>query len=418
MIETPNPEINVDDIMAKIRLEIAERNKTESPEKRFDFWTGGNGDAALREVELKLKMAEENWEVGIKQLPLMRFPKSVRWLAHLVAGMILYLTQIITIPQRFYNQAILEGFRALLVGVRSHLADIETQTRRHLIEIETELNQIRSSVSAVRSSVSALKNSQVSQDHRLRKLLDEVREVLPDSALQKKIQTVVEESAAEAKEYLYISFEDHFRGERQDIKERLAYYIPIVRKANAGSKENIMVDAGCGRGEWLELLKNEGLFARGVDINRMLVEFCTENGLDAVQAEIVDYLQTLKDNSIGAVTAFHLIEHLPYEVCLRFFDESLRVLKPGGLVIYETPNPENIQVGACNFYFDPTHRNPLPAKTVKFLAESSGFTGVTLHFLHPLGKEHQIEDDGTEIVRRFNQLFYGPRDYALVGYKA
>ena len=400
MIETPNPEINVDDLMAKIRQEIAERHKTDRPELRFDSLKSGSGDAALREVESKLKTAEENWDVGIKRLPLMRFPKSIQWLAHLIARAILYLTQVITIPQRFFNQAILDGLRALFLGVRSNL-----------VEIEMELDHVR-------RSVSAFKNSQVSQDHRLRKLLDEVREVLPDSVLQQKIQTVVEKSATEAKESLYISFEDHFRGGRQDIIDRLAYYIPIVRKANAGSKDSIIVDAGCGRGEWLELTKNEGLVAKGVDINRMLVEFCTEAGLEAIQSEIIDYLQSLKDNSIGAVTAFHLIEHLPYEVCLRFFDESLRVLKSGGVVIFETPNPENIMVGACTFYFDPTHRNPLPAKMVKFLAESSGFTSVSIHFLHQLGKEHHIEDDGSEIVRRFNQLFYGPRDYALVGYKA
>jgi O-antigen chain-terminating methyltransferase len=324
-----------------------------------------------------------------------------------MARIILYLTQIITIPQRFYNHAILEGFRALIIGVRSNQSEIVAE----LAEIETELENIR-------SSVSAFQNSQVSQDHRLRKFLDEVREGLPASAFHQQIQTIVAESAEEKNDSLYISFEDRFRGGRQDIKDRLAYYIPIVRQANAGSEDNIMLDAGCGRGEWLELSRDEKLVARGVDINRMLVESCTEMGLDAVQAEIIDYLQTLEDNSIGAVTAFHLIEHLPYEVCLRFFDESLRVLKPGGLVIFETPNPENIQVGACTFYFDPTHRNPLPAETVKFLAESRGFTSVTIHYLHPPGQEHQIEEDGSEIVRRFNQLFYGPRDYALVGYKA
>jgi O-antigen chain-terminating methyltransferase len=295
----------------------------------------------------------------------------------------------------------------LLVGVRSYQADIETE----LSDIKTELEHVH-------NSIATFQNSQVSQEHRLRKLLDEIREALPDSAFHQQIQTIVEKNAEEKRDSLYIYFEDHFRGGRQDIKDRLAYYIPIVRQANVGSKERIMLDAGCGRGEWLELSRDEKLIARGVDINRMMVEVCCKAGLDAIQSEIIDYLQTLEDNSIGAVTAFHLIEHLPYEVCLRFFDESLRVLKPGGLVIFETPNPENIQMGACNFYFDPTHRNPLPAKTVKFLAESSGFTGVTLHFLHPLGKEHQIEDDGTEIVRRFNQLFYGPRDYALVGYKA
>ena len=400
MIETPNPETNVDDLMAKIRQEIADRHGTERPALGIDSLKTGGGDATLKDVELKLKIAEENWDVGIKKLPLTRFPKSVQWLAHLIARIILYLTQVITIPQRFYNQAILEGFRELIKGVRNNQAEIETKLDNTLI------------------FVSAFKNSQVSQDHKLRKLLDEVHKALPDSAFHKQIQTIVEESAEEKRDSLYISFEDHFRGGRQDIKDRLAYYVPIVRQANAGSKERIILDAGCGRGEWLELSKDEKLVARGVDINRMLVESCTKTGLDAVQSEIIDYLQTLKDNSIGAVTAFHLIEHLPYEVCLRFFDESLRVLKPGGLVIFETPNPENIQVGACNFYFDPTHLNPLPAKTVKFLAESRGFTGVSIHFLHPLGKEHQIEDDGSEIVRRFNQLFYGARDYALIGYKA
>lgn len=400
MIETPNPEINVDDLMAKIRQEIAERHKTDRPALGGYSPRSGSGDATLMDVEANLKMAEENWDVGIKKLPLTRFPKSVQWFALLIARIVLYVTQVITIPQRFYNHAILEGFKALVNSVRSNQSDIETELEH------------------IHNSIATFQNIQVSQDHRLRKLLDEVREVLPDSALQKKIQTVVEESAAEAKEYLYISFEDHFRGGRQEIKDRLAYYIPIVRQANAGSQERLILDAGCGRGEWLELLKDEGLVARGVDINRMLVESCSETGLDAVQSEIIDYLQTLKDNSIGAVTAFHLIEHLPYEVCLRFFDESLRVLKPGGLVIFETPNPENIQVGACNFYFDPTHRNPLPAQTVKFLAESRGFTSVSIHFLHPLDKEHQIEDDGSEVVRRFNRLFYGPRDYAVVGYKS
>ena len=414
MIETPNPEINVNDIMAKIRQEIADRHKTERPASSFDSLKSGGSDVTLRDVELKLKVAEDNWDVGIKILPLTRFPKTLQWLAHLIARIILYLTQVITIPQRFYNQAILAGFRELIKGVRNNQAEIETE----LDYIRAELDNTRAKLDNTRNSVSAFKNSQVSQDHRLRKLLDEVRQALPDSTFHKQIQTIVEESAEEKRDSLYISFEDHFRGGRQDIKDRLAYYVPIVRQANAGSKERIILDAGCGRGEWLELSKDEKLVARGVDINRMLVESCTKTGLDAVQSEIIDYLQTLKDNSIGAVTAFHLIEHLPYEVCLRFFDESLRVLKPGGLVIFETPNPENIQVGACNFYFDPTHLNPLPAKTVKFLAESRGFTGVSIHFLHPLGNERQIEDDGSDIVRRFNQLFYGARDYALIGYKA
>jgi hypothetical protein len=91
----------------------------------------------------------------------------------------------------------------------------------------------------------------------------------------------------------------------------------------------------------------------------------------------------------------------------------VRVIKSGGLVILETPNPQNVLVGSCNFYFDPTHRNPLPSPVMKFLLDSRGYTGVEVVNLNP-SDEAPVAGD-SELVRRFNEYFYGPMDYAVVG---
>ena len=136
-----------------------------------------------------------------------------------------------------------------------------------------------------------------------------------------------------------------------------------------------------------------------------------------MEQDAVEYLRTLKPKSIGAVTAFHLIEHLPLKTLIALLDESLRVLKPGGLVILETPNPENVLVGSSNFYFDPTHRNPLPGPLTQFLLEARGFSSTRFMPLHPYESSDRLTEGPPQVQRLFNQFFFGPQDYAVVAYK-
>jgi O-antigen chain-terminating methyltransferase len=102
---------------------------------------------------------------------------------------------------------------------------------------------------------------------------------------------------------------------------------------------------------------------------------------------------------------------------IALLDETLRVLKPGGLAIFETPNPQNILVGACNFYLDPTHRHPLPPALLEFIFESRGFERVKIEPCNPYNTEF-LANDESEVASRFNELFYGPQDYAVVAYKS
>ncbi len=261
-----------------------------------------------------------------------------------------------------------------------------------------------------------LKRDVVLQERRLSRLLEEARKRLPEPFDQEQLQAFAKEED-HLLDSLYVSFEDQFRGTRQDIKDRAKVYLPLVQEAKAGTKERPIMDVGCGRGEWLELLNEEGFTARGVDFNRVLVEQCRKCGIDVVESDVFEYLHTLPDVSLGAVTGLHIIEHLPLGALIKLIDETVRVLKPGGVAIFETPNPENILVGACTFYFDPTHCNPLPAPMIKFLVESRGLCQVEIKRLHPYDDASRVPDNSSELAKRFNEYFYGPQDYAVVGYK-
>jgi O-antigen chain-terminating methyltransferase len=130
--------------------------------------------------------------------------------------------------------------------------------------------------------------------------------------------------------------------------------------------------------------------------------------------DAIEYLKSLKENSISTITGFHIVEHLPFKSLIELFDESYRVLKRGGAIIFETPNPENLRVGAYSFYIDPTHKNPIPPDTLKFIAQNRGFKDVKIHRLHPL-KKPELTDN-----QDINDLLIDTtkaQDYAVIGYK-
>lgn len=213
---------------------------------------------------------------------------------------------------------------------------------------------------------------------------------------------------------VYIEFENRFRGAREEIKDRLAVYLPYI-EAVKNTEEFSVLDMGCGRGEWLELLKEHGYDAEGLDVNKAMIETCDDLGLNAINMDMLDYLKSQEPNSYNAITAFQVIEHVEYKALIKIIDESYRVLKPGGVIIFETPNPENLIVGSCNFYFDPTHKHPLPPGLISYTVEARGFTKAEILRLHPYGfLDNDITD---ESVKKLSVLFNAGQDYAVIAYK-
>ncbi|MDP4008393.1 MAG: methyltransferase domain-containing protein [Candidatus Peregrinibacteria bacterium] len=211
----------------------------------------------------------------------------------------------------------------------------------------------------------------------------------------------------------YLAFENHFRGTRSQIKLRAEEYLPIVREACTGMQDATVVDIGCGRGEWLEILKENGISARGVDLNKIMINECLNRGFDVIEADVIKYFGSLDNKSVGAITGMHIVEHLPFEQIIKLFDEAYRTLKDGGVLILETPNPENLMVGACNFYTDPTHERPIPPLTIQFIAEERGFGKVSIMRL----KKDRIAEPPSGMDPLLQGIFYAAPDYALVAYK-
>jgi len=180
----------------------------------------------------------------------------------------------------------------------------------------------------------------------------------------------------------YQAFEDKHRGSRALIKSRLAVYQPYLDLVAQHSAQPQAIDLACGRGEWLEVLIDAGFIAKGVDDNRFTVEICRQRGLNVEFKNALDCLKDCVDNSMAVVSGFHLVERTSFDDLKEITKEAFRVLQPGGILIFETPNPENILVGSHRFYIDPRHLQPIPPQLLEFLPEYYGFSKIQLLRLH------------------------------------
>jgi SAM-dependent methyltransferase len=224
-------------------------------------------------------------------------------------------------------------------------------------------------------------------------------------------------------EFDYIGFEERYRGSEEEIKGRFRPYVERFKGA-AG-----VLDIGCGRGEFLELLRDSRVEARGVDLDLDMVLLCREKGLDVVKGDGLSHLASLPDESLDGVFASQVIEHLEAAQIVRLVQLAHRKLRPGGVLILETPNPRCLTVFAETFYMDLTHIRPIHPGAAKFLLESVGFRNVELRFSSPVEPTARVPalpaasfppgsiDEFNRGLERMNELLYGCQDYAVIGEK-
>lgn len=377
-----------------------------------------NGSFNKIDIMASLRFSAEGERTGVRIYGL-RLPYAVRRLGRVpVLG---YFVQLAVglgrLPVTIRNQRQFEAY------VLTHQSQIVDHFQRQGVELSrrlqqqqsdalTQLQQFFRDLSELKEAlIAGLDNirAQVGeQDEHLKWVQTEVRSL--GVLLQQTMPATPEER--EESQALYAAFEKQFRGASSEIKKRLKLYLPMIRSAVPDAN---ILDLGCGFGDWLELLKEEGLQAQGVETNRFMVERCRKQGLEVIEDDVIVHLSKLSDNSVGAVTAFHLIEHLPFQTLIRLLDQVKRILRPGGLIILETPNPENLVVAACNFYSDPTHHKPIYAHTLTFILDLKGFTNLRLEYLHPVeGKPLGADDPAQQALHTW---FYGPRDFAVWGSK-
>jgi O-antigen chain-terminating methyltransferase len=185
--------------------------------------------------------------------------------------------------------------------------------------------------------------------------------------------------------YKYVGFEDRFRGSREAIRSRLESYLPCF----AGASD--VLDVGCGRGEFLELLAAAGIGARGIDLNHEMVEGCRMRGLDVHEADAVGYLSSLDDGSLGGLFAAQVVEHLQPGYLLRFLELAFLKIRPGGRIVLETLNPACWVAFFDSYIRDITHVWPLHPETMQYLVLASGFPRAEITFRSPVPPQDRLQ---------------------------
>lgn len=213
----------------------------------------------------------------------------------------------------------------------------------------------------------------------------------------------------------YKSFEDKFRGHRSEIKKRLLAYEPFLQILKQNNEKPAAADLGCGRGEWLEILKQNGFTARGCDVSEEMLKECEKNALEAKKQGAIEFLSELEDSSLALVSAFQLVEHLEFSELCELIKQARRVLKDGGILILETPNPENLRVATLTFYLDVTHVKPIPPMLLEYLCEFEGFNNT---FMMRLNSNLSFSEDlENQNVTLRDVLSSVGLDYAVLGLK-
>jgi SAM-dependent methyltransferase len=242
--------------------------------------------------------------------------------------------------------------------------------------------------------------------------------------------TAVEAVARAHEEHGYLELERRYRGTEEEIRERIAAYLPYLQDAPAGEP---VLDLGCGRGEALALLRDHGIAGRGVDASARMVQLCRDRGVAAEEGDLFTVLAGVPEGSLGGVVSFHVIEHLPVGALDRLVRLAYRALLPGGVLILETPNPLSVVVAARNFWLDPTHVRPVHPESLKLMFELAGFDPVERLDLRPFPvgerlpeidlaklppEQRHLADQVNRLRDRIDELLFGYQDFGMVGKKS
>lgn len=351
--------------------------------------------------------------------------------------------------QREFNAALVEHVnRNALIGIEAHHASARTaawveeavqtaldrfesqvdETRRHQEALgawERRTSQAMASLASaqeeMRTSIAVLQQAAQHLKREMARLAESGIAVAAGGGQAPPAAATMGTQLEPLDSHKYVGFQDAFRGSPDEIRRRVAEYLPVF-----DGTQNV-VDVGCGRGEFLALLRDAGIRARGIDVNGAMVEICRQQGLDAEETDALTFLKGQPDGSIGGLFAAQVIEHLEPRYLGALVDTAFDKLRPGAPIVLETINP------ACWFAFfesyirDLTHVRPVHPETLKFLLVATGFQRVDIRYRSPYPEHEKLQplaphaslgdlvDTLNANVERINRLLFTWLDYAAIG---
>ena len=322
-----------------------------------------------------------------------------------------------------------EQARSLLNTTTAALqTELESLRDGRVPRIEGDLARLQQAVEAVQAVAGELRDGRLpALSARTDALVDRLHEDLTalgglvDRITQGEPLRVAAEPEVEARIPAAVAaasktFVDTFRGSRTEILGRVAEYIPLLSGAAP------VLELGCGRGELLEALRDAGIEARGVDSDPAMVAACRTLGLAVEQGDALDALRTRKRASLGGVTAIHVFEHLQAATWMAVVEAATAALRPGGLLLVESPNPDSLRVGAGLFWLDPTHKVPIHPQALAFVVRALGLEVLETRLLHPFPPEQALASGSQpepvrELAGKLDAWLSGPRDFLVVARK-
>jgi O-antigen chain-terminating methyltransferase len=335
---------------------------------------------------------------------------------------LLRVTRLITRDQVAYNAAVVEALQSAeqqVLRLQALIATADVNREVGAERITRDADAVRAAVREMARQREADRAELQLQRARVSLFLQEARG-LPASDGSPASQPRFHEDADDAGA-LYSHLEERFRGSRDDIRVRQTIYLQDVLPLRERGLP--LLDIGPGRGEWLDLMREHEFPAYGVDTNALFVETAKKDGLDVRHGDGIAHLGDVDEDSLAAVTAFQVVEHIPFDSLRRLLDGALHALIPGGLLLLETPNPANVSVGSNSFWLDPTHLRPIPADLLQFVLQDHGFVDVEVRF-PAWGEDERLaslaaveNDDLRTLTELLKQDFFGPKDYAVLARK-
>ncbi|HEV7763555.1 MAG TPA: class I SAM-dependent methyltransferase [Thermoanaerobaculia bacterium] len=330
-------------------------------------------------------------------------PSRHEWLLRIVRRLFRRAAEPDTERQKNFNVALLD----LMNDVRSDIAAARRDLRADLEAVQRDLATAMGVESAKLRElvfVAARRNDSLiaALDQKIENVAVRVRDA---------VNPVV---AATSSDVLYRRFEDALRGGEAHVREDVEPYVALA------AEHQPVLDVGCGRGEFLAVCRERGVDARGVDTNERSVSDLQQRGLNVSLGAIPECFASVADESLGAVLAMHVVEHLPVDAFFALFRESARVLRKGGLLMIETPNAESMAMTAGDFWRDPTHIAPRHPAALTVLAREHGFAIEEIRAVHELPEGTRIPvrpEDGPElqrVIHAMNDRWFAPQDLRLI----
>ncbi|OEU43924.1 hypothetical protein BGV40_01310 [Methanosarcina sp. Ant1] len=455
---TGEREINVEEIMGKIRESIRERKELAGfpVSDTGDLQRGPSVHIGDSNIQRDLEYVNSNWDtknnsyfisshrpvVGkflIRSREMVngeikRYVDPIFWKQTEFNGSTVRLLNYTAGKFNHYNNEIEQLRSEIDFGMKKLRPEVEDKIEQLRPEFEDRIEHLKSEfdnkIGELRPEINNTIRSEVNSIVTSMKLEIEnmawLASIIESKAKERHKKQEIETSDTENFDINYFRFEEQFRGSREDIKQRQLNFINYFTGCS-----NVL-DIGCGRGEFLELLKDLGIGGKGIDIDDTMVDYCLSKGLNVEQEEAISYLKKLEDKSLDGIFIDQVVEHLEPDYLINLLQLCFQKLKYGYYIFVETVNPLSL-VSFANFYIDMTHKKPIHPETLKFLLTSVGFRDLDTKFLSPVSEEARLQkvpiNSGVEEwvknylgtynqnIEKLNNILYGAQDYAVIGKK-